>query len=278
MRYNSTVPTFRHIRLSPIAFLALFSVLGFLGVAAAQTFHLFDKEPAPTFVATNTADGSALPDATWQQEMMLLGLATSSDPGLADGEDPLALITPSVLAQIVGEYNGLQMTGEYSAAAAEAAAARIAPNVYANVTYKRYETADIKTDPDASYARMLAYRADLQTALQPLLLNTRAEYEIYGSYVATGDASHLRTLEGVAKNYADAAAAAAKLTVPTDIALTHVTLLNALIQFSATLESMVAYAEDPIASMALLRTYNDAEYAVVSSFDKLAQYARLKQP
>lgn len=272
------MPTFSSIRLSPIAFLALFSVVGLLGVAAAQAFNLFGKTPAATFVATTAADGTAVPDATWQQEMMLLGLATSSDPGLADGEDPLALITPQVLAQIVGEYNGLQTTGEYTAAAGEAAATRIAPNVYANVTYERYEEADIKTDSDASYARMLAYRADLQTALQPLLNNTRAEYEIYGSYVTTGDTSHLRTLQGVAKNYADAAAAAAKLTVPADIALTHVALLNALTHFSATLEDMVAYAEDPIASMALLRTYNDAEYAVVSSFDKLAQYARLKQP
>ncbi len=254
-------------------------MLGLLIVAAVQIFSLFGEKTPPTaFLGENLAGGAAIADATWQQEMMLLGLATSSDPGIAGEEDPLALITPSVLAQIVGEYNGLQMTGEFNAATAEAAAARIAPNVYANVTYKRYALGDIKTDPDASHARMLAYRADLQTALQPLLNNQRAEYEIYGSYLATGDIGHLRTLEGVAKNYSDAASAAAKLTVPADIALTHVTLLNALAQFSATLDDMVAYAEDPIASMALLRTYNDAEYAVVSTFDKLAQYARLKQP
>lgn len=250
-------------------------------VGSIQTFAAFRPEPVAlaTLPQEASADSSpALPTASWQQEMMLLGLATSSDPGIDDGTDPIALISPSVLAQIVGEYNGLQTSGTFSAAAASDAVSNIAPNVYANVVYKRYNTSDIKTDPDASYARMLTYRADLQNALQPLLNNTEAEYALYEAYLASGDEGQLRLLQDSSNNYAAAAAAAAKITVPADISATHIALLNALSRFSATLANLVSHANDPIASLALLRTYNDAESTVVTSFDKLAQYARLKQP
>jgi hypothetical protein len=272
------VPTLRQLRLSPIALLALCSVLGLIIVGTVQTFSALRPErtvPTPTY--EDTPVGESSPTASWQQEMILLGLATSSDPGIDDGTDPIALIAPSILAQIVGEYNGLQASGTYSATAGAEAASRIAPNVYANVTYDRYSASDLKTDPDSSYARMLTYRADLQTARQPLLNNTQAEYALYEAYLASGDVGHLRTLQSVSANYASAAKAAAAITVPVDIATTHLTLLNALSHFSATIEDLVAHADDPIASLAILRTYNDAETAVVTSFSKLAQYARLKQ-
>lgn len=277
--YTSIVPTFRQFRLSPIALLALCSVVGLIVVGTVQTLSALRPEPAtpkPTYEELPL--GATSPSASWQQEMILLGLATSSDPGIDDGTDPIALIAPSILAQIIGEYNGLQATGAYSAAAAEEAASRIAPNVYANVTYERYSASDIQTDPDSSYARMLAYRADLQNALQPLLNNTQAEYALYAAYLDTGDTGHLRALQSVATNYSTAAKAVAKIVVPADIATTHIALLNSLSRFGATIEDLVAHADDPIASMALLRTYNDVETDVVTSFAKLAQYARLKQP
>lgn len=273
------MPTLRQFRLSPIAFLALCSVVGLIVVGSVQTFVALRPEPLPKKPeAAELPAGAATPSAAWQQEMILLGLATSSNPGIDDGTDHIALISPSVLAQIIGEYNGLQAAGAYSAAAAEDAASRIAPNVYANVTYERYSASDLKTDPDASYARMLTYRGDLQNALQPLLNNTTAEYALYEAYLASGDTGHLRTLQSVATNYSTAASAVAKVVVPADIATTHIALLNALSRFGATIEDLVAHADDPIASMALLRTYNDVETDVVTSFAKLAQYARLKQP
>jgi hypothetical protein len=273
------VPELRHSRFSPLAILTIASVLMFFGVAGGQVFAAFQtKAKATTYVAPSTPDEQAVGGASWQQEMMLLGMATSTDPGTTDGTDPINMIAPEVLAQLIGAYQGLQEAGTYSTTTAAGAAAQIAPNVRANVVYRPYDISEISIDSDSSYARMLSYRTDLQEALKPLLDNKRAEFEIYGQYVATGDKGYLRQLQTAALNYSTAAVSAAHITVPSDIAETHLEIVNALAQFSATLNAMVAHADDPIASVALLRNYNDSETAVVNSFDKLAHYERMKQP
>lgn len=217
-------------------------------------------------------------DPLYQQEMILLGLATSSASGVGNGADPVAMITPQVLAQLLGRYSSLVESGSFSEETGAEAAAQIAPNVRALVTYVPYVKAAIKISSDTSYNRMLTYRSDMQEALKPLLSNTRAEYEIYGSYIETGDAKELRELKRVAKNYSDAASGAVKVVVPEDAAATHLELVNALTHFAATLDSLATHADDPIGSVALLRTYNDTELAVVTSFDKYAKYARSKLP
>lgn len=259
--------------------MAVFSVLLLVAVAAYEGYAtLHARTMASSYLAPADSTTTPAPGASWQQEMMLLGLATSTAPGENDGSDPVAMITPEVLGQLIGQYNGLRASGQYSSSTAAAAAASIAPDVYANVPYKTYAATSIKTDPNSSYDRMLAYRTDMQTALAPLLENKQAEYAIYGSYVATGDASYLRALQADANNYTLAATNAAAITVPADIVSTHLTIVNALSRFSATLTMMTTHADDPLASVALLRTYNDAEAAVVNSFDTLAQYERLKTP
>ena len=55
-------------------------------------------------------------------------------------------------------------------------------------------------------------------------------------------------------------------------------IVNALGKFSENLRSLTLHTDDPLASVALLRTYNDTELAVVSSFDKFAKYTRTKLP
>lgn len=268
---------FHHIRLTPLNILASLSILGLIGVASMQAAGMLRPDtPAGAAATTTPRTTSSEGSAAWQQEMMLLGIATSSESG--GTEDPIGMIAPQVLAQLIGEYQGLQASGKYSADAGAEAAERIAPNVKANVPYTPYGTASLTTDPDASYESMLTYRSDMRTALAPLLRNTRAEYEIYAEYAATGDEGYLRELQDVANNYAEAAEAMVRVTVPRDIAQTHLDTMNALAHFSATLSAMVTHAGDPLASVALLRTYNSAELAVVNSFDRIATYERLKRP
>ncbi len=210
--------------------------------------------------------------------MILLGLATSSGAIANNGKDPVALIGPQVISQLLGSYTALLDSGTFSPEAGAAAAASIAPHVRALVPYKPYTLSDLKTTDDTSYARMLTYREAAQKALQPLLTNERAEYEIYASYLETGDAEALAELQRVAENYANAAAAMAQVTVPKDATGMHLSLVNALGQFSVTLTSMTLHADDALASVALLRTYNDTELAVVTSFDTFAKYTRSKLP
>lgn len=210
--------------------------------------------------------------------MTLLGLATSSGTLANNGADPVALITPQVTAQLAGTYASLVESGTYSQAAAAQAAASIASNVRALVPYTPRTQEALKTTDDTSYTRAMTYRDDAQKALQPLLANTRAEYEIYASYIDTGDAKELDELQRVAKNYADAAENMMRITVPSDAVSMHLGVVNALGRFSANLQSMIAHADDPLASAALLRTYNETELAVVTSFDSFTKYAKSKMP
>lgn len=217
-------------------------------------------------------------DAEWQQELILLGLATTSDPSATSETDPIAMIGPVVVAQLVGQYAGLIDSGTYSEAAGTAAAEAIAPNVRAAVSYKTYAASEFKTDTDISYERMLEYRSDLREALAPLLRNTESELDIYARYVETGEILHLERLSSVAANYREAAANAAALTIPRDAGYYHRDILNAMEQFAATLDAMAKNTDDAYASVALLRSYNSAEQKMFLSFDALSNYYGQKLP
>jgi hypothetical protein len=125
---------------------------------------------------------------------------------------------------------------------------------------------------------MLRYRDDLRTALAPLLKNTGSELEIYGKYIETSDPSYLEQLSAAAVNYRAAADNAAAVTVPNDAVNYHKDILNAMEEFAATLDQMAAHATDPLASAALLRTYNQAESDMYTSFNSLSLYYSQKTP
>ncbi len=267
---------FHHKKFTPLTGLAIASLLVLIGVIAWQATAFM--RPAPLLGTQNTGPETTVRDPLWEQEMMLLGLATSSGPIAENGTDPIALITPQIVAQLLGKYTALIDSGTFTPEAGAEAAAAIAPNVRALVPYTPFQSVDLKTTDDTSYASMLTYRTELQTALKPLLSNARAEYEIYGSYIESGDAKELEELLRVAKNYSDAADNMMRLTVPSDAKDLHVKIANALGHFSATLKAMAIHADDPLASAALLRTYNDTELAVVTSFDTFAKYGKSKTP
>ncbi|HEY4527363.1 MAG TPA: hypothetical protein VJK53_06010, partial [Candidatus Paceibacterota bacterium] len=64
----------------------------------------------------------------------------------------------------------------------------------------------------------------------------------------------------------------AAVTVPPDAVARHVEILNAMGEFGAALEALADNADDPITSTVLLRSYNDAENNMISSFNNLAKY------
>ncbi len=216
--------------------------------------------------------------ADWQQEMLLLGLATTSDPSAMSENDPISMIGPVVVAQLVGEYAGLLENNAYTQATGEQAALSIANNVRAAISYKTYAFADLKTDPDVSYKRMLQYRSDLRDALAPLLDNKEAELEVYGKYIETSDPTYLTKLSAAAKNYKKASEQTAAMTIPRDAVNYHLDILNAMQQFAATIEAMATHGTDTFGSVALLRNYNSAEQRMFLSFDALSSYYGQKTP
>jgi hypothetical protein len=259
---------------------AALSVAVLLGAAGWQVSSFMSAgTQALAFVATAPAAQTAsAAGADWQQEMAILGLATTTDPSATSTSDSIALIGPMVAAEMAGAYAGLQSQGTASPQAIQAASANIASNIRAVLTYKTYTVSDIQTDPNTSYARMLTYRADLRAALAPLLQNTNSELELYGKYVETNDTSYLTQLSAAAQNYRAAAQNSAAVVVPIDAVNYQKDILNAMQEFAAALDGLATHGTDPLASAALLRAYNQAEQDMYTSFNNLASYYSQKTP
>lgn len=201
-------------------------------------------------------------------------LTASSTLSFDDGTTPLG---SAVLDGLVAKYFSLQQQGLYTREVAAKTVEKMAEDLVAPLSYHTYSAADVQTAADTSYARMLAYRGDLQVSLTPLLKNTEPEYEIFAYYVSTKDKKHLEKLQAAAQNYRAAANATARVIPPKDALPQHLGILNAMEEFAVALDTLAANADDPFASVVVLRSYNQAETNVLTSFASLAKYYREKQ-
>lgn len=263
---------------------AMLSVVILLAVSAWRvTSSMRPATPAATaVVAQNDIDDASQESAAMQQqEKLLLGQSTTIGVDTADtstSTDPIAMIGPMVTAQLVGQYAGLQDQGTYSSTTAALAASNIAANLRAAISYKTFVLADLKTDPDTSYARMLKYRSDLRVAFEPLLKNSSNELDLFAKYEETSDATYLADLKSAVANYSASIALTAAMTVPRDAVNYHLDVLNSLSEFQATISALSDHGSDALASAALLRTYNKAEADVYYSFNALGSYYSQKTP
>ena len=249
---------------SPIFVTAGVSLAVLLAVGIWQIGSAFrERGDATSYVAMNEGESA--------------GKSAEAATSTLYAEDGTTPIGSAVLDGIVAEYLDLQERGLYTQEVAEKTAEKMAEGLVVPLSYRTYAAADIETTADTSYARMLAYRSDLQASLAPLLKNTEPEYEIFGTYVLTNDAKHLEKLRAAAQNYRAAAGATARVAVPRDALSFHLAILNALEQFAAALNTLAANADDPLAAVVVLRAFNQAETNVLTSFASLAKYYREKQ-
>lgn len=258
---------------APIIITAAISIIAVLAVIGWQVEKTIQqKQDSSSFIALppggdSTDAGDVLDDQN------AIGSALS-----ATSSDLLSYIGPAVLDQILGAYAQMKQNGTYTLSGGEKAATDLAPDVKAPVEYRAYQTSDLKTDSNISYARMLTYRSDLREALAPLLKNSQPEYEIFALYTSTKDPKYLTQLQNIAQNYRDAQSATVKVVVPRDATPYHIGIVNAMGEFAATLEAMSTHADDPFASVALLRTYNEGEADMLTSFNALTTYYKSKTP
>lgn len=257
---------------SPIFITAALSVVALLAVTVWEMNQTLTAKSAPVAYAPQ---GTILPALTQVP-------ATASTDQTADASstpsDPLSTLGNTVIDQLEGAYTQMQAAGIYSTSTAEAVGQSLAPFIAASVAYPTFSAHDVQTDSDTSYTRMLQYRDDLRTAFSPLLQNTVPEYSIYAQYVDTKDSTYLTKLSQIAQNYRLAASSTAQVVAPADAVSYHVAILNAMEEFAATLDAMVAHADDPFASVALLRGYNQAESDMLNSFNSLTVYYKGKHP
>jgi len=269
----------RHIQLerfSPMVITAGFAVAVLIGTLAWQATRSW-REPTEEIRVAITEQTKKLDsnnDIRWQRALEV-GLAGDGNEGdVLNDPDGLSNIADNVLGTLVGSYVAMKDAGTYTPAQGNRVAETVSSDLRANISYRIYGTSDIKTDPDASLSRMLAYRSDLRIALEPLLENRSYELDIFASYIDTGDEAHLAELRHMAERYRTATENVLKVVVPEN-ALTHqLDILNALSEFEMVLEKMATYANDPFAAAALLRTFSGAEVNMLTSFDALAGYFR----
>ncbi len=231
--------------------------------------------------------------ASWQISAAIRGRTNESSyvaasTGALENADALASSTllsgtaatpigASVFDGLVSKYLSLQEQGLYTQEVGEKTAEKMAEGLKVPIPFHTYAAADITTTADTSYTRMLTYRADLQLSLAPLLKNTQPEYEIFAYYINTKDKKNLEKLQAAAQNYRAAASATAHVVAPKDALSAHVDMLNSMEKFAATLDTLAANADDPFAAVTVLRSYNEAETDVLSSFASLAKYYREKK-
>ncbi len=197
-------------------------------------------------------------------------IAAASDTQMATSD--IAMVGPAVVGELVAQYQTLKNNNAYTPQAAASVAQQLGENVTAPVPYKNYTLSDIHTSSDTSYEGMLAYRGKLKDALAPLAGLNDLEISVFAKYAETKDPQYLDQLRTIIADYAAATDVSAQLTVPQDAAALHVGILNAMSQFGATLEALADNADDPITVITLLRTNQDAENMMISSFYDLAMY------
>ncbi|MDO8481900.1 MAG: hypothetical protein Q7S75_02355 [bacterium] len=262
--------------LSSIAATAALSVVALLSVLAWQTYATLSlKNKSLQAISENSSISG---DRTNAEFAGTAQIETKSATTSAQDPKDLSHIGSDAFGQLIDTYVGLKQSGAYTPARGEQVANNVASTFDVQVPYAQFRESDIKTDADVSYKRMLAYRSDMRTALLPLLQNTESEFGTFARYVETGDKTNLVQLEASAGRYKRAATNAESVIVPQDATKHHADVVNSLLKFSATLSQMVKYADDSMASLALLRAYNESELDVFTSFNSLASYQKNKIP
>jgi hypothetical protein len=269
---------FLHMR--GLAALSVFMLGGIIvwqiGQAVAQGRMMSVMNPAASLseraeTPYGNVDWQASLAAAKESEKLLAEIGAPDPEGLSN-------IGENVVGALVDSYASLSETGSYTPEQGEKVAEDIAESLHAQVSYKIYTASDVKTDPDASYERMLAYRNDLRIALEPLLKNPGYELSLFANYIGSNDVKYLQELRKTAQNYRDAVERSAGVVVPLDAASYHVGVLNALSEFGATVDRLAEFADDAFAAAALLRTYNNSEANLLTSFNSLAGYYKSKTP
>ncbi len=266
-------------RFLPIQVVATIAVIALLGVGAWQGYTTITKKGRvvnATGVLSSSSAIARTPMGAVNWQVPLYDSAPSSFAKASEDKDGISYIGDNVVGTLVGSYTTLSEAGTYTPEDGEQIASDIASSLRASVSYKTYTLSDLTTDTDTSHERMLTYRNDLRIALEPLLKNPGYELSLFANYIESRDTVYLEQLRQAAENYRAAVANAAAIAVPKDAATYHVGILNSLSEFGAVVERMTTHADDAFASAALLRTYNDSEASLVTSFNTLASYYKNK--
>jgi hypothetical protein len=220
------------------------------------------------------ADGNGTPD--WQDELLQSGVAfstTTASTTLSLETDPVASIGSALIRSLVSGYTSLKQYDSYTPERGEKLASTLATSFKAPDTTKQHTRTELSIDEEGSLQRMQQYRTDMQIALADIVdLDAEPEFATFARFIQTGDPRWLDKLSESTRKYRIAEASLLKVNVPASAVDVHLRAVNAVAFFAETLERLVRFANDPLATMALLRTYNESEREFLLAFDALAKF------
>jgi hypothetical protein len=103
------------------------------------------------------------------------------------------------------------------------------------------------------------YRTAVREALQAAAVVERSELEVYAYLIDSGRSVYEEELSRNASIYRGIAQALKRIPVPLLLSANHLALMNALMDFAAAIDDMVATYRDPLAALIATSAYADAD-------------------
>ena len=264
----------------PAVITAAFSVAILIGAFGSQlgAFTASEKaeQQALGFERRDTAPmiDTAEAPRDWRGELASLGLiATTTAAGRqADSHDALAQIGEIIADGVLNSYSSLKQYDAYTRERASNAGRSMGKSIRAPLSYTLHGEHEFTLDTDVSKEGMLRYRADMQTALKPLVTEAEPEFATFARYIETKNPERLNELKMAAEQYRSAEAAALKVSVPRDAAAQHLRAVNAIGAYAVMIDELVRFADSPLTVLTLLRTQNETERELIYAFDALSEY------
>lgn len=262
---------------TPIVVAAGFAVALFLIASAWQLGGVvkIQEQPPLSYQRPSTEEILAVrkpleSTRDWHNELAQLGIiSTSTDGSMPESSQSVAdMISDGFL----NGYVALKESGRYTPETANELGQSIGSHVRAPSQFVMHGESAVQKDPDTSSARALQYRADMRDALAILITDAPPEFETFGLYIETKNPARLHELEDAVNRYTAAENALLEIVTPHDAANLHLRAINALGAYADSLRQLIRYADEPLSTLAVLRTYNDAEREMLYAFDALASY------
>ncbi|OHB18838.1 MAG: hypothetical protein A2854_03185 [Parcubacteria group bacterium RIFCSPHIGHO2_01_FULL_56_18] len=220
------------------------------------------------------ADGNGTPD--WQDELLGSGVeisTTTSSTTSPLASDPVSSIGSALIRSLVSGYASLKQYDSYTPDRGEKLANTLAASFIAPDISTAHTAEEFTIDAGSSQERLLKYRSDMRIALSGIVdIEAEPEFTLFARFIQTEDPQWLDKLSQAAQNYRVAETQMLQVNVPVGAVDIHLRVVNATATFAQTLERLVRFANDSLATMALLRTYNESEREFLLAFDALAKF------
>lgn len=268
--------------LASISLALLIIVIGVRLGKAHQSTTLYQVPegmmPTPSpFINEKDTDGDTIPD--WQEEL------AGTDPlnKDSDGDGVLDTLPPEVTAglpqtateaiieRLITRYVSLKQQDVYSPEEGEVLADNLVESLEITVPFVPYTRTTLQTEGVSTTSKRV-YEERMRNALAPLRAFTEPDLAIYARYVQDRNIATLAEVREHGLTYIQSAERVMAINPPADIVDDHVEVANALSYFGATLQKMAERAEDPVAALSLLRTYNQAEQYLGFTIGVLERY------